>query len=520
MLRSVKLRLACAFLLLTALCLFGSIFAKQTLGKANDRFSTYLNEHSAVVKAVMEVRGAVNDRAIAARNLILVSTEADKKLELDAVTAAHERMQLTLKKLQALVEADSYATARDITAVQEITEVESLYGPVALDIVAKTVEGNNYDAIKKLTEECRPLLASLLKVVSEYLKYSDEQAVKAIEASQAAFEESKRTLLIVGSLSVLFALVLSFLIITSLFRALGAEPSQLGKIVQRIAAGDLSSVEGFHGARAGSVLASMSQMQNQLIDVITQVNKAAESITTASTHISEGSQEMSTRTASQVESLQITSQSMSGLGHRVSENADSSNKANHLAQNASEVAVCGGEDISKVVSVMNKISEDSQQISAIIGVINDISFQTNILALNAAVEAARAGDQGRGFAVVASEVRSLAQRSTTAAKEIEGLVKTSVHRVDQGTTQVTETVKTISGVVGSIQQVAELMAQINNASNDQRNGVTEVRTTLGNVETGTLQNAQMAKESLAVSEQLNAGADKLVAAVSQFKLAG
>lgn len=520
MFRTVKFRLKFAFVLLTALCLFVSIFAKQTLGNANVRFSSYLNEHSAVVKTVMEVRGAVNDRAIAARNLILVTAEADKKTELDAVTAAHDRMQRTLKKLQALVAADSYATEREIAAVEQIAEVESLYGPVALDIVSMTVEGNNVDAIKKLTEECRPLLSRLLKVVSEYLEYSDEQAVIAIQSSQASFEESKQTLLIVGSLSVLFAVVLSILIISSLFRALGAEPAELSKIVQRIATGDLKSVDGFEGARKGSVLASMSQMRDRLIDVIAQVNTAADSISAASTRVSEGSLEMSNRTTSQVESLQLTSKSMSGLGQRVSENAENSNKANYLAQNASEVAVSGGEGVSKVVSVMNEISNDSQKISAIIAVINDISFQTNILALNAAVESARAGDQGRGFAVVANEVRSLAQRSTTAAKEIEELVKTSVQRVEQGTIQVTETVNTISGVVVSIQKVAELMGQINNASSDQSDGVAEVGRALGCVETGTKQNAEMAKESLAVVDQLNAGADKLVAAVSQFKLAG
>ena len=209
---------------------------------------------------------------------------------------------------------------------------------------------------------------------------------------------------------------------------------------------------------------------------------------------------------------------MAGLGDRVKENADSSNRANQLAQEASEVAVCGSEGVSKVVSVMNSMNEDSKQIAAIIGVINDISFQTNILALNAAVEAARAGDQGRGFAVVASEVRSLAQRSTTAAKEIEALVKTSVNRVEQGTSQVTEAVSTISSVVDSIQKVAVLMGQINTASNDQRSGVSEVGAALVNVETGTQRNAEMAVESIAASEQLNAGADLLVRAVAQFKL--
>jgi len=209
---------------------------------------------------------------------------------------------------------------------------------------------------------------------------------------------------------------------------------------------------------------------------------------------------------------------MSGLGARVNENAESSNRANQLAQEASNVAVTGGEVVGQVVATMEEINEDSKQIAEIIGVINDISFQTNILALNAAVEAARAGEQGRGFAVVAGEVGSLAQRSTTAAKEIEELVKASVNRVERGTSQVTEAVTTISDAVGSIKEVAMLMGQINSASNEQRHGVSEVGDALSAVEGDTHRNASMAKESLAASEQLKSSANMLVESISTFKL--
>ena len=516
---SVRFRLTIAFGILALLCVCVSWFAKQTLATANDRFTNYLSGESVVLSTVMQVRGAVNDRAVAARNLLVVTSEADKSLELAAVTAAHEQMQSVLAELDRLVSESAHATEFDRAAVGNIQEVESLYGPVALDIVAMAVEGRVEEAIVKLTDECRPLLTRLLSVVSEYLEYSAAQAESAIADSKQSFEQSTITLVVVGVGALLTALVLGILIVSSLFRALGAEPLELGRIVGRVAAGDLSEVVVAGKAKPGSVLSSLCLMQTRLIELVSQVSDATDGIAAASARISQGSVQLSSQTNQQADSLHHTAQSMSGLGERVNENAESSTRANELAQEAAQIARHGSDGVGRVVSVMNSMNEDSKQIAAIIGVINDISFQTNILALNAAVEAARAGEQGRGFAVVASEVRSLAQRSTVAAKEIEALVKTSVSRVEKGTAQVTDAVGTISSVVDSIQKVEVLMGQINTASNEQRVSVGQVGDALNGVESGTKKNAEMAETSLAEAQQLDSGAELLVKAVRQFKLA-
>lgn len=514
---SVRLRLTLAFGSLALLSMVTAAFSINALGQSNERFTSYINGHSKLVAVALEVRGAVNERAIAARNLLFVFTDADKRLEHEKVKAAHARVKESITTLERLIALDEHATDEDFASIRRIAEIESQYGPVALDIVGKAVAGESESAIEKLVAECRPLLARLIEEVTSYAAYSDAQAQNFTASAQADYQQNRTALIVVSVTSLVVAILLGVLFIGSLMRSLGAEPAVLAGILGRIAAGDLTPVYGADKAKSGSVLASLDTMQHHLIGLISQVRDAAHDIADASARISRDSGEMSERTSSQAGSLQQTSESMSGLGARVNENAENSNRANQLAQEASDVAVSGGEVVGQVVATMEEINEDSKQIAAIIGVINDISFQTNILALNAAVEAARAGEQGRGFAVVAGEVGSLAQRSTTAAKEIEELVKTSVNRVEQGTSQVTEAVTTISGVVGSIQEVARLMGQINSASDEQRHGVTEVGDALRNVESGTSRNASMADESLAAAEQLRSSAGLLVDAVSRFK---
>ena len=249
-----------------------------------------------------------------------------------------------------------------------------------------------------------------------------------------------------------------------------------------------------------------------------EVQRSSASIEVASAEIASGNQDLSQRTEEQASALEETAASMEQLGSTVRQNADNARQANQLAMGASTVAVKGGEVVGQVVETMKGINDASKKISDIIGVIDGIAFQTNILALNAAVEAARAGEQGRGFAVVASEVRSLAQRSAQAAKEIKGLISTSVERVEQGTTLVDQAGVTMTEIVTAIKRVTDIMGEISSASTEQSAGVAQVGEAVTQMDQATQQNAALVEESAAAAESLKLQAQQLVQVVALFQL--
>jgi len=267
------------------------------------------------------------------------------------------------------------------------------------------------------------------------------------------------------------------------------------------------------------LMAALSDMQGALSKVVSTVRGNAESVATASAQIAQGNHDLSQRTEEQASALEQTAASMEQLGTTVKQNADNARQANQLSLSASSVAVQGGEVVSEVVQTMKDINDSSRRIADIIGVIDGIAFQTNILALNAAVEAARAGEQGRGFAVVASEVRSLAQRSAGAAKEIKTLITASVEQVEQGTALVDKAGTTMQEVVSSIRRVTDIMGEISSASSEQSTGVSQVGEAVSQMDQTTQQNAALVEESAAAAASLKTQAEHLVHAVAQFKLA-
>lgn len=324
--------------------------------------------------------------------------------------------------------------------------------------------------------------------------------------------------LVLAVAAVILGIVIALYMTRSIMKQLGAEPVYTVEVTRRIAEGDLAvAIEGA-ARRPGSLVQAISAMQESLASVVTHVRAGAESIASASRQIAAGNTDLSARTEEQASSLQETAASMEQLTSTVKLNSDNAHQANQLAMAASHVAERGGDVVKQVVDMMDAIDQSSKQIGDIIGVIDSIAFQTNILALNAAVEAARAGEQGRGFAVVASEVRSLAQRSATAAKEIKTLISGSVQQVEAGARLAGTAGDTMRDIVNSVKQVADIVGEISMASKEQTAGIEQVNLAIGQMDEVTQQNAALVEEASAASAALQDQAAELARIVATFRL--
>ena len=301
-------------------------------------------------------------------------------------------------------------------------------------------------------------------------------------------------------------------------RQLGAEPAELRQLATRVADGDLGSSLALRPGDNTSVLAAKAQMRLSLCAVVGNVRDHAAQVASASSQIAQGNLDLSARTELQASMLQQTAASMEQLRTTIAHSTDNANQANQLSRSASDVASRGGASVSQLVATITQIRDSSRRIADIIGTIDGIAFQTNILALNAAVEAARAGEQGRGFAVVASEVRTLAQRSSAAAREIRTLIAASVARVDQGSQQGTQAAATMHDVVQSIRRVSDLIGEISVAAREQNSGVAQVGDAVSHLDPATQQNAALVAQSAAAAESLRRQAGELQQTVAAFRL--
>jgi methyl-accepting chemotaxis protein-1 (serine sensor receptor) len=513
---SVKVKLYGAFSALAVIVILVSGMSFFMLGSANARFAGFVSGISARAEVAQQVRTAVDRRAIAARNMALVTQPGDFGLERDAEARAQQDVQSNLAKLNAMISVATDSDEKAGALVQEIDRIEAAYSPVARAIVELAVAGKRDQAVAKINRECRPLLASLVKATNDYEVYTRERANALVRQSADHYAAQRILLMTICIVAVALSVVAGLLITRGLLRSLGAEPDDLNAVARRVAAGNLSNVPSASSAPAGSVLASMAQMQTSLVELIGRVRSTADSIATGSSQIASGNIDLSSRTEQQASSLQETASSMEELTSTVKQNAENSQQASVLSVNASEVAVKGSLVVGQVVGTMSDISASSTRIADITGIIEGIAFQTNILALNAAVEAARAGEQGRGFAVVASEVRNLAQRSSGAAKEIKDLISESVQKIQIGQSLATAAGAAMSEVTQAVAHVTNIMSEIAVASGEQSRGIEQVNLAITQMDSVTQQNAALVEQAAAASQSLEDQGRRLNQAIAFF----
>ena len=400
--------------------------------------------------------------------------------------------------------ADAVAKARK-TLVDDAIEVEF-----------KALNDNDFTTFRQIQgETANNLYASYSSAINALEDYQVQMEQKQADVAARRFTIASGLFLAIGAIAIVVALLARVMLSSALVKPV----SRTMEHFERIAAGDLSvDIRGGGRNEMGQLLVALQKMREGLINTVSQVRGSTDAIHLGTNEIASGNIDLSRRTEQQAAALEETAASMEELSATVKQNADNAKQASRLAHTASDTVTRGGDVVGRVIETMNGITESSRKVAEIISVIEGIAFQTNILALNAAVEAARAGEQGRGFAVVASEVRSLAQRSGTAAKEIKDLIGASVARVEVGSALVNEAGATMKEAMTSVEKVTDIMGEIEAAAREQSDGIEQVNKAITQIDEVTQHNAALVEEAAASAKSLEEQASILREAVAVFRL--
>nr|WP_315483387.1 methyl-accepting chemotaxis protein [uncultured Undibacterium sp.] len=511
-------RLGLGFALVLILLIAVTSLGISRMALIQDRLEDIVNVANVKSRLIIDMRAIVYDRQVSLRNLTLLTDIDDMSKDLKRIDEQTKSYNEKETKLAEMLKDDATSSPEERTLLTKLKEKEKAAAPLpnlARDLgVANDPESATIGLIKKI----RPIQDDWFKTLDEFVDLEDKKNAAVAEGAKSAFSNARNVLLMLGGLALVLGIIAAVFITRSLLKQLGGEPDYAADIASQIAAGDLSGVIDTEKGDSESLIAEMKTMRDSLVNIVGQVRVGTDTIATASREIATGNLDLSSRTEQQASSLEKTTASMKELTTTVKQNADNAREANKLAASASDVARQGGVVVAEVVDTMSSINESAKKIVDIISVIDGIAFQTNILALNAAVEAARAGEQGRGFAVVASEVRSLAQRSAAAAKEIKTLIGDSVEKVEIGSKLVGQAGATIDEVVSSVRHVTDIIAEISAASQEQSSGIEAVNLAIIEMDGMTQQNAALVEEAAAAAQSLQDQAGELAKVVSIFKL--
>jgi len=466
------------------------------------------------VSAINAAKAAVSDSRLAGYRLSVFSNLSDKSALDKAYNDAHANFDKVLAdyaKNNIFDETDRKMLEQDKAAMET-------YRQALVPFLAASHAGD-MDGVRATLVAGSPLAlgaAGVKKSLDDHVAYN-QKLIEKVKADSDADYSKALTILLAVTAAVL--LVVAFMGYKMYHVITGGLDRMQGTMENVSSSLDLThQVEVERMDEIGHAGVAFNKLLGEIGGVVGTARSAADAVSTASRQIAAGTGDLNNRTSAQAAALEETASSMEELTSTVSQNSDNARQANQLAQNASQIAVQGGEVVKEVIDTMASINASSHKIVDIISVIDGIAFQTNILALNAAVEAARAGEQGRGFAVVATEVRSLAQRSSAAAKEIKALIDDSVEKVDSGTKLVVRAGDTMSDVVASVKQVSDIVAEISAATAEQNAGIAQVHQSITSMDQVTQQNAALVEETAAASQALQDQAEVLAKAVSAFRI--
>ncbi|RZI42831.1 HAMP domain-containing protein [Herbaspirillum sp. HC18] len=505
-------RLALGFGVVTALLVMLAGLAYLRISSLTDEVDLMVKDRYPKTVLANKIKSEL-DESIRSMLNVLVMNDADQiKKELANIDGRNKSIDAAIDKLNTIL-TDEKGRAQ----VKTIAELRDKFLPAQKKFVALVNDDKKDEAMIKLMFSVRPLQGKYFEQLDAFIKYQDAEMAQAGADSNDA---ARRTEFMIMALA-LVAVALSILVGFLTTRRITGPLNEAVGVAKRVAGGDLTSeIRIKTHDETGELMDALQHMNQSLSKIVGEVRHGTETIASASREIATGNMDLSHHTQEQAGALQQTAASMGLLTQTVRQNADNAREANQLAATASHIAEKGGAVVSQVVQTMGSINESSRKIVDIIGVIDGIAFQTNILALNAAVEAARAGEQGRGFAVVASEVRSLAQRSASAAKEIKALISDSVEKVDTGARLVDEAGSTMNEVVASVKRVTGIMSEITAANQEQSTSIEQLNQMVGQMDGVTQQNAALVEEAAASAESMQKQAATLSELVSVFKLGG
>ncbi|WP_343732987.1 methyl-accepting chemotaxis protein [Duganella sp.] len=511
----VGTRLSLGFGLVLVLLLLVAMLGVFNMSTIHAKLDRIVNENAVKTQLVNDMSESVHIVARVTRSVVLLNDTAAIQREIEKVTRARAVYNKAVEALAAMP-----ATSKGVAIRDRIAAQAKLTRPLNDKVLELALAHNDAEATDILMKQAGPNTQNWQDAMDEYAALQKQTNEMDAAAAKAAYERARLLMLVLSGAAIAVGVIAAVRIARGLLRQLGGEPDYAATIASRIAAGDLTVVVDTRSNDEHSMLHAMKMMRDALARIVAEVRTGTETIASASTQIASGNQDLSSRTEQQASSLEETASSMEELTSAVRANNDNARQANQLAQSASAVAQQGGAVVSQVVDTMGAINASSRKIVDIISVIDGIAFQTNILALNAAVEAARAGEQGRGFAVVASEVRTLAQRSASAAKEIKELIGTSVEKVEIGSKLVEQAGHTMDEVVASVQRVTDIMAEISTAGDEQSAGIEQINQAVSEMDTVTQQNAALVEEAAAAAEAMQNQAANLERVVSVFRIDG